>query len=79
MRAFRTTVATAVRLAGRRRGVTAPELAEVTGCPPSTARRTLAVLARDGVLVAEVPERKGQRLGDWRNVYRTSKGKSDGG
>jgi DNA-binding IclR family transcriptional regulator len=73
MSAFHTTIATAVRLASRRRGVTAPELAEVTGSPASTARRTLALLARDGVLVAEVPERKGRRLGDWRTVYRMAK------
>jgi predicted ArsR family transcriptional regulator len=73
MVSFRTTVATAVRLAARRRGVTAPELAEATGSPASTARRTLALLARDGVLVVAVPERKGRRLGDWRNVYRMAK------
>lgn len=75
MRAFRTTVATAVTLASRKRGVTAPELAEITGTPPSTARRTLAVLARDGVLERTVPVRKGARLGDWRNVYRMRKEK----
>jgi Fic family protein len=73
MRAFRTTIVTAMRLASRRRGVTAPELAKATGCPASTARRTLALLARDGVLLVEVPERKGKQLGDWRNAYRMAR------
>lgn len=70
MNAFHVTVAVAIQLAGRRGGVTAPALAEAAGCPERTARHTLAVLARDGVLVAEVPDRKGKRLGDWRTVYR---------
>jgi hypothetical protein len=62
-------VALAIKMAGWRNGVTAPALAEATGCPERTARQTLAALARDGVLVAEVPERKGKRLGDWRTTY----------
>ncbi len=70
MNPFHVTVAVAIRLARRRAGVTAPALAEAAGCPERTARHTLAVLARDGVLAAEVPERKGKRLGDWRTVYR---------
>jgi DNA-binding IclR family transcriptional regulator len=67
---YRTTIATAVTLAGRRRGVTAPELSEVTGCPPSTARRILAMLADDGVFTATVPVRKGAKRGAWRTTYR---------
>jgi MarR-like DNA-binding transcriptional regulator SgrR of sgrS sRNA len=66
-------VALALKMAGWRNGVTAPALAEVAGCSDRTARKTLAALARDGVLVAEVPERKGKRLGDWRTVYRMAK------
>lgn len=73
MSAFHLTVAVAIRLAGRRGGTTAPELSEVAGCSDRLARRTLAVLARDGVLVAEVPERRGKRLGDWRTVYRLTR------
>jgi predicted ArsR family transcriptional regulator len=69
----RTTIATAVTLAARKGGVTALELSEVAGCPPSTARRTLALLARDGVFAATVPIRKGAKRGSWRTVYRMAK------
>jgi hypothetical protein len=70
MNAFHATVATALRLAGRPDGETAAQLAELARCHERSARRTLALLARDGILVAEVPERKGQRRGEWANVYR---------
>lgn len=63
-------VASAVTLAQRPEGVTATELAGVAGCPLKAAQRTLAAMASEGVLVVTVPERKGRRLGDWRNVYR---------
>jgi len=66
------TLLTALRLAGRRKGATANELAGMLGCPLRTARHTLRLLARDGLLVAEVPERKGRRRGDWRTVYRNA-------
>lgn len=71
----RTTILTAVRLASRRRGVTAPELAEVTGHTESASRRTLAVLADDGVLAVDDPSpaRAGKARGDWRKVYRLVK------
>jgi hypothetical protein len=70
----RTNVAHAVRLAEWRRGVTAIELSEAAGCSLKSAQRTLAGLVRDGILTVTVPPRKGKRLGDWRNVYRTLKG-----
>ena len=70
MRATRTTIATALRLAARRGGVTAGDLADVAGCSLGSAERNLAALARDGILTRVVPERKGKRLGDWRIVYR---------
>ncbi len=63
----------ALKLARQRAGATAPVLADELGCPERTARNTLALLAREGVLVAEVPERKGKRRGDWRTVYRLSR------
>lgn len=69
----RTTIATALRLAARRRGVTAAELVEDLGCSLRAAERNLAGLARDGILTRVVPERKGKRLGDWRIVYRMAK------
>jgi hypothetical protein len=68
-----TTILTAMRLAGRRKGVTAIELAEVAELPLRTAQGNLALLARGGLLAFEVPERKGKRRGDWRNVYRAVK------
>lgn len=70
-----TTVVAALKLAARRRGATAPELAEAAGCPLRTARNALRAMALDGLLVAEVPERKGKRRGEWRNTYRIAKGK----
>ena len=69
----RTTVAHAVRLATRRRGVTASELAEVAACSLKSAQRALAALARDGILTVNVPERRGQPLGRWRNTYRLNR------
>jgi len=68
-----TTVVTALKLASRRRGATAAELAHAVGCPLRTARHALRSMALDGLLMAEVPERKGKRLGDWRIVYRMAK------
>jgi transcription initiation factor IIE alpha subunit len=70
-----TTLLTAMRLAGRRKGATANELAELVGCPLRTARHTLRLLARDGLMVAEVPARKGKARGDWRTVYRNAEGR----
>jgi predicted HTH transcriptional regulator len=69
----RTTVVIALQLAARRRGVTAPELAERTGCSPRTATYNLSKLAADGVLERTVPTRKGKALGDWRIVYRMAR------
>jgi len=74
MNPFHTTVAMAVKLAGRRKGISAPELAELAHVSPRVAQRTLALLTRDGVLTRTVPTRKGKKLGDWRIVYRTIKG-----
>jgi len=73
MRSYRTAMVTAINLARRKGGVSASELVEVLGCPLRTAQRRLAVLAQDGLLLAEVPERKGKRRGDWRTVYRAVK------
>ncbi len=70
----RTTVVLALQLAARRKGVTAPELAERAGCSPRTATYNLSKLAADGVLTRTVPVRKGARLGDWRIVYHMIKG-----
>ena len=70
MNPIRNTIVLALQLAGRRRGVTAGELAELAGCSISTAQRHLAALTADGVLTCAVPVRKGARLGDWRNVYK---------
>lgn len=75
---FHTTVAIAVRLAARRAGVTAPDLAQTVPCTLRTAQRTLALLARDGLLVATTPARKGKRRGDWRTVYRATRGDRHG-
>jgi len=69
MTPLRTTVVTALRLAARPAGLTAGELAEVAGCKVRWARQVLAELATDGVLTAEVPDRKGQKRGAWRTVY----------
>ena len=66
----RLNVAHAVTLAQRPEGVTAVELSKAATCSLRAAQKTLAALTRDGVLVAEVPERKGRELGDWRTVYR---------
>jgi len=71
---IRTTIVLALRLASRRRGVTAGELADLAGCSLRTASRQLTGLVADGVLERTYPVRKGARLGDWRIVYRTSKG-----
>ena len=65
-----TTAARAVLLAGRRRGVTADELADAAGVSLKVAQRTLAALARAGLLAVDVPEREGKRRGDWHNTYR---------
>ena len=70
MNPFHTTVAIAVKLAARRSGVSAPELAELADVSPRIAQRTLALLMRDGLLTRTVPTRKGKKLGDWRIVYR---------
>ena len=66
----RAIVTRALELARRRRGVTPGELAEAVGCSLRAAERTLAALAGDGVLMVEVPPRKGKPRGSWRNVYR---------
>ncbi len=63
-----------MRLAARRSGVSAGELATAAGCSLKSAQRALAALARDGLLTVTVPERRGQPLGSWRNVYRLAKG-----
>ncbi len=78
MNPIRNTIVLALRLAARRRGVTAGELAELAGCSISTAQRHLAALTVDGVLTRTVPVRKGARWGDWRNVYRVNKGGAQG-
>jgi predicted ArsR family transcriptional regulator len=62
-----------MRLAARRGGVGVAELAAVAGCSPKSAQRTLAALTRDGLLTVTVPERKGQPLGSWKNVYRLNR------
>lgn len=67
------TVVAALKLSGRPKGATANELAEVLNCPLRTARHALRTLALEGLLTAEVPQRKGKRLGDWRIVYRIAK------
>ena len=74
MNPIRNTIVLALRLAARRPGVTAGELADLAGCSISTAQRHLAALAADGVLTRTVPVRKGARLGDWRIVYRMARG-----
>ncbi len=74
MNPIRVTVAYAVRLAQRRRGVTVAELCEVAGISIRQAQKALAALVGDGVLVVQRPPRKGQPLGSWRNVYRLAKG-----
>lgn len=79
MNPTRTTIVLALALARRRGGVTAGELAERAGCSLRAASRNLSALAADGVLERTVPVRKGARLGDWRIVYRTSKGGGPGG
>jgi predicted ArsR family transcriptional regulator len=73
MNPVRNTIVLALRLAARRRGVTAGELAELAGCSLSMAQRHLAALAVDGVLTRTVPVRKGRALGNWRNIYRLVK------
>ena len=70
----RLTIVHALALARRRKGITAGELAEVSGCALRTAQDLLRDLAADGVLEAEQPERKGKRRGDWRNTYRLARG-----
>lgn len=79
MNPMRVTVAHAVRLAGRRGGVTAGELAEVVGCSLRTAQQVLQALAGDGLLTRVVPVRKGAVYGSWRNVYKLAKGGGPGG
>jgi predicted ArsR family transcriptional regulator len=74
MNPIRNTIVLALRLAARRRGVTAGELAELAGCSISTAQRHLAALAADGVLTCTVPVRKGAAYGSWRNLYKLAKG-----
>jgi predicted DNA-binding transcriptional regulator YafY len=61
---------TAVKLARRLRGVTAAELAKRAGISLRAAQRVLASLAAAGVLLCDVPARKGARRGEWSNVYR---------
>ena len=67
------TVVTALKLAARRKGITAGELSDAASCPLRTARHSLRTMALEGLLVAEVPERKGKRLGDWCTTYRAAK------
>jgi hypothetical protein len=66
-------VTKALELARRRRGVTPAELGEAAPCSVRAAQRNLAALAGDGVLVVEVPPRKGKPRGSWRNVYRLAR------
>lgn len=70
----RLTIALALELARRRQGVTTGELAEAAGLTPRGAQEALAALVADGFLTVEVPPRKGQRRGNWRNKYRIAKG-----
>jgi len=69
----RAIVTRALELARRRRGVTPVDLVEVVGCSLRAAQRNLAALAGDGVLVVEVPPRRGQKRGSWRNLYRIAR------
>jgi len=73
----RAIVTKALELARRRRGVTPVDLAEVVGCSLRAAQRNLAALAGDGVLVVEVPPRKGKPRGSWRNTYKVAKQRRD--
>ena len=73
MSPIRTIIVLALRLAGRRHGVTARELAGLADCSLRSASRNLTGLVADGVLERTYPVRKGAKLGDWRIVYRTAK------
>jgi hypothetical protein len=69
----RTIVTKGLELARRRRGVTPGELADAAACSLRAAQRNLAALAGDGVLVVDVPKRKGKARGSWRNTYHLAK------
>ena len=71
----RLTLVYALKMAGRRQGITPGELAEVSGCALRTAQDLLRDLAADGLLEAERPERAGKRRGDWRTTYRLAGGR----
>jgi predicted ArsR family transcriptional regulator len=74
MNSARRTTALALEFARRRRGITAGELAEAASLTPRGAQGALAALVADGFLTVEVPPRKGQPRGSWRNIYRIAKG-----
>jgi len=78
MIAMRTNVLHAVRLASRSQGCTAQDLAAAAGMSLRSAQELLKALCGDGVLSVAVPPRKGQRRGQWRNLYRVRGGGLDG-
>ena len=62
-------IAAALGLAGQSWGTTAAGLAETASCSLRTAQRTLAKLAEQGLLAADVPARKGMKRGERVTTY----------
>lgn len=65
-------IAASLRLAARPEGVTTEDVAIETGLSRSAARKILAGLESEGLLVSEEPARKGMPRGEYKKVWKTS-------
>ena len=75
MGAYLTNWLLAKKLARRKKGVTAADLASAAGISTSAARRLLVRMEEAGLMVGEpAPSRKGKKRGDWRRVWRQKVG-----
>jgi len=63
-------IATAIRLAPRPEGVTTEDVSSETGLSRSAARKILAGLESEGLLVSEEPQRKGMPRGEYKKVWK---------
>ena len=63
-------IALALRLAARPEGVTTEGVAIETGLSRSAARKILAGLETEGLLVSEEPARRGTARGEYKKVWK---------